>query len=319
MSLALAIPVKDDHAALHRLVQHAVGMGIFSQIVVVDDGSQVPVALPWAKDILHLRRNDTSRGPGVARNMALEHVTATHLIYVDSDDRLTDDFPALWADLRTEAFDLCLFRHHDTRQEQAGRWGQLPQDEALWRRAGLTEARPQVVGPAARRCLAETANYPWNKVYRVAFLRAARVSCAETLVHEDVQLHWLALLEAERVCASTRVGIVHRVVPGGNRLTNLRTASRFQVFAVCAHVVQRLLERRSERDLVTPFLRFVVGLFDWIHVALDPALLPEFQAQLAQFLQTSVPPDLYAELVETDPVLALRLGAHMAASERRAA
>lgn len=316
MSLALAIPVKDDHDALACLVQQAAGLGIFDQIVVVDDGSQRPVALPAAGPCLTLLRNAAPRGPGVARNMALEQVTSTYVVYADSDDRLTDDLPALWKSLRHQTFDLCLFRYHDTRQEQAGRWGQLPQDDALWHRAGPIGADPQEIGSAARACLAETANYPWNKIYRVAFLRDKQVRCAETLVHEDIQLHWLALLEAGRVLASARVGAVHRVSAAGDRLTNLRSARRLEVFTVLQDVLRRLVQGRAAQDLILPFLRFVAGLLDWIHMHLDDTLLAAFTRQRARFLGQAVTPDIHAEVMQADPVLALRLSVHMAVAGR---
>ena len=47
MSLALAIPTHNDQADLAQLVAQAADLGIFDQLVVVDDGPGVdPAALP---------------------------------------------------------------------------------------------------------------------------------------------------------------------------------------------------------------------------------------------------------------------------------
>ncbi len=257
---------------------------------------------------------DTTRLTGPARNRALEHVTAEYLVYMDSDDSFGPEFPALWREVAGSGCDLCLFRHHDTRQDRAGRLGQMPQDEGLWRRAGLGggAAAPALLTEPARAHLAETANYPWNKIYRTALLRARGIGCAETLVHEDIRLHWLALLHADKVIASPRIGALHRVAEGADRLTNRRGTERLEVFGVLDEVFDVLAEARARRDLLPAFLRFASGLFDWIRGQIAPDLAPRWRAALRGFLMARLTPALAAELARRDPVLALRLTLQMA-------
>ncbi|MDJ0820333.1 MAG: glycosyltransferase [Paracoccaceae bacterium] len=317
MSLALAIPVKDDHASLAQLLRQARRMGIFDQVVIVDDGSDPAIDLDAGRFGPHrlpltVLRNDTAQGPGPARNRALDQISTEYLVYIDSDDRFAPDFPQIWRDAAATGCDLCLFRHHDTRQERIGRWGQMPQDDGLWQRAGLGTTRLTPVTDSARAYLAETANYPWNKIYRTDFLRQHGLGCGATLVHEDIPLHWMAMLKADRVLASSRVGVVHRVAPGGTRLTNRRGAERLEVFDVLRAVIAQLMANRSPHDLVPSFLRFASGLFEWIRLQLDPALAGRYRAALRGFLIDSLTPALEAELARRDPVLAQRLAVQMA-------
>lgn len=324
MGLALAIPVKDDHAALGRPLAQARRLGIFEQVVIVDDGSAPPLAPdggragPLALPV-QLLRGDAARGPGAARNRALDHVTAEHLVYMDADDSFDPGFAALWREVSRQPFDLCLFRHHDTRQDRVGRFGQMPQDEGLWRRAGIRGgAAPVLLDAPARALLAETANYPWNKIYRTGLLRRHGIGCAETLVHEDIRLHWLSLLHADRVLASPRIGALHRVSEGGDRLTNRSGAERLEVFGVLAEVWGALAEARARRDLLPAFLRFASGLFDWIRGRIAPDLAAGWRAALRGFLMARLTPALEAELSRRDPVLALRLALQMAEGGLRA-
>lgn len=322
MSLALAIPVKDDHAALAQLLRQAREMHVFDQVVIVDDGSSSPIetdgghAGPWALPVAVLR-HDHATGPGPARNRALAQITAEHFIYMDADDRLTSDFPEIWhaARMQDTHFDLCLFRHHDTRQEHAGRWGQMPQDDCIWHRAGVFgPGRPRIaaVDEATRMQLSETANYPWNKIYRTAFLRQHGIGCAPCLVHEDIPLHWGALQHAQTVLASPLVGVVHRVAEDGARLTNRRGIERLAVFDVLHGVLADLMATRAERDLVPAFWRFCSGLFEWIRGQIDVTLAPRYRIALHEFLSLALTPPLFDTLSRHDPVLALRLTLQMA-------
>lgn len=317
MSLALAIPVKDDHAALARLLRQAHRMNVFDQVVIVDDGS-VPALdaddHPWPGSVSVLR-HEISTGPGPARNHALTHVTAEHLVYMDADDEFAPDFPRIWREARQQDFDLCLFRHHDTRQERIGRWGQMPQDDGAWRRAGiLGPERPtlrEVDGPT-RAWLAETANYPWNKIYRTDFLRRNGIGCASCLVHEDIPLHWRALQHAGTVLASPLIGVVHRVSGEGSRLTNRRGIERLAVFEVLRDVLVDLLAERWRHDLVPAFWRFSSGLFEWIRGQIAAGLAHRYRTELHGFLTFALTPPVFDELARRDPVLGLKLALQMA-------
>jgi len=314
MSLSLVIPARDDHASLPRLLDQAAGYGIFERAVVVDDGSDPPLdpdALRpqgVAPDWLVLQRNDDPQGAGAARNRGMEAVETPHLLCFDADDLLTPEIVPLWRDLEGRDFDICLFRHNDSRASAAGGWGQMPLDEAIWRTAGVRGALAALT-PAQCARLAETANYPWNKICRTGFLRENALRCAETEVHNDIPLHWGCLLAARRALASERVAARH-FVGGATRLTARRGAARLTVFGPLAEVAAAIRAREAGA-FVLPFLRFVSGLLDWIRGRLEPALVPAFDARARAFLLAETDPPRFARIAREDPVLALRLGVQM--------
>ncbi|MEO1362152.1 MAG: glycosyltransferase family 2 protein [Pseudomonadota bacterium] len=313
MNLGLVIPVWNDQAALTRLMRQVRDMALFDQIVVVDDGSDRPARLPrWSGLPCTLLRNDTSQGPGPARNLGLEHVTTSHVLFFDSDDLLTQELPALWQDLQDRQFDFCLFRHCDSRHTWRGAWDMLPYDQALWRAAGMGGQALTPVGPEARTALVQTANYPWNKIWRTQVLRDYDIRCSDLPVHQDIEPHWMGFLHARDILASDRVGAVHHVTPGAGRLTNLRSRERLAVFDALEIVLSRLqAASEGSATLMQAFLRFSADLLDWIHGHIDPSLHPALAERRRTFWHLAVPPALFDGLRYTDPELALRVCLHM--------
>ncbi|MDU8930015.1 glycosyltransferase [Alisedimentitalea sp. MJ-SS2] len=311
MSLALVIPVRDDQERLNRLLHQAAQSGVFDQVVICDDGSQDPVTIDREIGLgnrVTLLRHKQSQGPGIARNRALAKVRTTHMLYFDSDDCLTGELPLLWQDLQGEDFDFCLFRHHDSRND---RWGQMPIDNALWRRAGAGPASLFEPDRAALLALAQTANYPWNKIYRTGFLRDHKLQCAEVPLHEDIPLHWQSFLQAERVLASDRVAAVHFVQDSGQRMTNQSGAERLCVFEPLGTVAESLADS-GNTGLTMAFFDFTSGLLDWVRAALDPLLRDVMDHRTGTFLKTHLAPGIFDRIARTDPVLALRLVLQMA-------
>lgn len=313
MSLGLVIPVWNDQTALHRLLRQACEMALFEQAVVVDDGSDIPVKLPKLPGLpCTLLRNDVSRGPGQARNRGLDHVTTSHVLFFDSDDLLTNELPALWQDLQGRQFDFCLFRHCDSRHVWRGKWDMLPYDQALWRAAGMGGHALAPVTPQARTVLAQTGNYPWNKIWRTEVLHTYDIRCSDILVHEDIEPHWMGFLHARNILASDRVAAVHHVAPDAARLTNLRSQERLAVFEALELVLSRLRAAPAgSAALLHAFLRFSADLLDWIHDNLDPALHPTLARRRGIFWRLAVPPALFEQFTYTDPELALRLSLQM--------
>ena len=280
---ALVIPVHNDAQRLARLLDMAQPMG-FAQIVVVDDGSDAPVTVPPGVTLI---RHDTARGPGAARTTGTVHVTTPYLIYLDSDDLPTSDLPPLLADLAHQpAFDVCLFKHIDSHIANSGHWGQPEADEAHWRAAGVAVGAlcrpPRAVWPD----LAQIAAYPWNKVYRTAFLRDHDIRCADTPVHQDITLHWLTFLHARTLLTSDRACVWHMIADGAGRLTNRRGPERLRVFETLVPV----LAADPPPDMMVALVRFVLHLSDWIAMVIDPAHRAAFDAALGAWLARTIAP-----------------------------
>lgn len=307
MTLTLAIPAYNDTANLKRLLRRAEEIGLADQVIVVDDGSDSPVTVEELRAAgapgpgrLTLLRNDSPRGPGVARNRAILHAVTDHLLFLDADDLPTRELPALLRDLEGRAFDFCLFQHHDTRMEQELAWGQMPHDQALWRAAGVDLGALNPVRRAAAALLAGTANYPWNKIYRTGFLRAHAIGCSEILLHEDIELHWRCFLNARTILASDRTGVIHVVTPGGGRLTNRTGPERLALFEPLERIAEEVMAKAPELYAL-PFFGFVLGLFDWIAGNLDAAHHDAFAGLVRDFVTRRIPPPLLEQLRQADP------------------
>jgi hypothetical protein len=291
LDLALVIPVWNDAAGLARLLAQADAMGVFAQIVVVDDGSDVPVVAPGCT----LIRHPSSQGGGLARNAGLAQVRTAHVLFFDADDLLTEELPLLLADLAGQDFDTCLFKHADSRVGAEPRWGQPDYDDRLWTEAGHASGAMRLASPEAVYLLAQTANYPWNKIYRTAFLRDHRIGCAATRVHQDIPLHWLGFIHAGRVLVSDRICAWHHIAPAG-RLSNRSGVERLDVFVALEPVVQAAQTPQWRAALA----RFLPGLIDWAAARVDPELLGQLRAKERDFIAAHFAEQL-PQMAKTDP------------------
>lgn len=302
MSLTVAIPARDDTAPLLRLLRELAALRCAEQFVVVDDGSGTPLqadqlqaAAACGPDQLILLRNNTSRGPGAARNQALATTRTPLLLYLDADDRPTRALPWLLQDLKGQDFDFCLFQHHDSRREKNNGFGLMPYDQVFWDSAGLSLGALSAVSPFASAQLAQTSNYPWNKIYRTAFLQDNGIGCAEQMVHEDIQLHWMSFLRARRILASTHPAVFHYVSENGGRLTNRTGTERLDVFTPLTRVAAEIQAKRLDLYL-QPFWSFVTGLLQWVKDNLDPILHLQLAQRTRAFLASHAPAGLQDRL-----------------------
>lgn len=78
--VTVVIPVKNNPAGLERLLAAVEGL----TVIVVDDGSDVPLSAP-ARDSLRVLRHERSRGPAAARNTGLRAATTPFVAFLDSD------------------------------------------------------------------------------------------------------------------------------------------------------------------------------------------------------------------------------------------
>lgn len=265
MNISLIIPVYNDTENLIRLLDQAANLGCFTQVIVIDDCSDPPlrraiIAPPdTPENWLSLKQNPKRLGPGPSRNWAIDLVKTSHLLYLDSDDLLTNELLGLLADLKGRDFDFCLFKHHDSRMKS----GQTPHDEAFWQAAKLGTQTLSKPDNAAIAQLAQTANYPWNKIYRSDFLRQSNARCSNILLHEDVALHWQSFLHAKSILSSPRSCVQHFVEDSANRLTNLQGGQRLAFFEVLPGLYDQI-KNNAPPALTLAFLHFVTGLLYWI-------------------------------------------------------
>lgn len=319
MTLCVVIPVWNDPAGLGRLLGQVLTMPVFDQIIISDDASD-PAAGPYslglasqmaealAKDprLLWLR-SDAQRGAGHARNMALDVITASHVIFFDSDDLFLPEFSVLIPELHGLDFDFCVFRHVDSRNRERGGFGPLGSDDGVWVAADAMTARPTLLALKGAAQLCRISAYPWNKIYRTDFLRETGIRCTEIPVHNDLELHWMSFLKARRILTSRRMCCEHFVEVDGQRLTNRSGIERFAVFQAL-HALQDALDRNPHRmDFLVPFAEFYTRLFGWIADKLEADLRDRFAAKARAFVLARMTEPQFTLIAQRNPGVATRI------------
>lgn len=301
MNLALVIPTKNDAISLLRLLSVAETLGIFEQIIVVDDGSVPSLQLPADSfNNVEILRHEESQGPGPARNAGLRRVKTSHVLFFDSDDCLTEEVNHLWFDLKTKEFDFCIFRHADSRSFPAGYWHQMEVDDLLWAKANMGGFALKELETKQSAILAGTANYPWNKIYRTAFLRDSDICFPSISVHEDILPHWQSFIKAKRIIASDRIAAIHYVIPGAGRQTNREDADRLLVFETLKDIWCQLGFNLDGAEVFKrPFLKFCISLISWLHGSIQEQHKDTLRRQAEiffDFVKTEGSPDELNEL-----------------------
>ena len=321
--LAVVVPVWNDPEGLARLLPQLLDRPEVTQIIVSDDASDPPftardIGLPEATAAdprLIWLKGQVRHGAGHARNVGLERVTAPHVLFFDSDDTLLPGFAELIADLAdpgTPRFDFCLFRHVDNRQRARGTLAPLASDQSHWNAIDVPEA-PAPLSPKQAARICRISAYPWNKIYRTNFLRAAKVRCTEIMVHNDLELHWTGFLRARHILASSRLCCEHFVHETGRRLTNRSGAERLEVFraleAVQADIASGAEIAATYADAAT---EFYLNLFRWIDGMLEPELRAPFHDKARVFLRQRLSVPVFTLVATRDPALARRLNHFLA-------
>ncbi|WP_424979795.1 glycosyltransferase family 2 protein [Leisingera sp. S232] len=311
LDLTVAIPSHDDNGNLTRLLRHLAALGLAQAVIVADDGSlPAPDAETLARDSglaparLTLLRQDRVQGAGAARNRALLHVKTRHLLFLDADDLPTRELRSLCQALaQADPFDFCIFQHHDSRMAQERHWGQMPFDQSFWAQAGRAQGSLNPVPDPAAPLLAQTANYPWNKIYRTEFLLEQNIRCSETLVHNDIALHWQSFLRAERILSSACTGVTHFVADNGRRLTNRLDRERLRVFEPLEQIALEIAAGPDPagRLYAPAFFGFALGLLNWVQGTLAKELQAELQTLGSAFLQRYLSREMCRQLQQDRP------------------
>ncbi|KUF08972.1 glycosyltransferase family 2 protein [Pseudoponticoccus marisrubri] len=314
MKLSVIVPVLNEPRGLARLLLQLREMQIADQVIICDDGSDIPCSPALVADMsrrmgevipldvhdplpgsdLVWLRSDRSRGAGHARNRGAERAKGSHVLFFDADDVLTPEIGEILDDLAGRKFDFAMFRHHDSRVLKRGGTGPLEPDASYWAAAGIGE-RFETVSHEGALSLCRVAAYPWNKIWNRSFLRRESIHCTEIPVHNDVEHHWSGFLSARTILASRQVGCIHHVDAGRSQLTNRRGIDRLRVFEALDNVADRFVHAVGQdvqrADFADPFLEFMLRLLRWIRGQLDSATaLSRLTAEQALFLRRLAAP-----------------------------
>ena len=140
-------------------VQRAIGPD--DEIIVVDDGSIVPVEANWFDSAVTLIRQD-NQGLGAARNAGMRAAKGRYITFVDSDDEVrSETYDRTVAEMMKTGSDIGLFGVNVIWVEENLQKHDVPRDEYLGK------LRPGAIAALLKECLF---NYACNKVYSVDFI-----------------------------------------------------------------------------------------------------------------------------------------------------
>ena len=110
MKLSIIIPcynaenyLPDLLTTLDKQIQNIASHSV--EVFLIDDGSKIPVKADYSWAQVFRKQNE---GPGIARNVGLEHMSGDYFTFIDADDMVADNYlEVIFDKIGTEAFDYC--------------------------------------------------------------------------------------------------------------------------------------------------------------------------------------------------------------------
>ena len=164
----------------------------FDRIIVVDDGSTDqtrPMLREFAErhDRLDVIFHDENQGPGGARNTGLDQVTTEYFCFLDGDDVFFDD--------------CCEKMQKACAEEDADFWafnGLALRENSSNRRIVGRVTSTVLTSLDERQSALNWVTYPWNKLYRTAFIRQHNIRFPKGR-YEDVPWCVACTLSARKI------------------------------------------------------------------------------------------------------------------------
>ncbi|MGB3424339.1 MAG: glycosyltransferase [Castellaniella sp.] len=171
--------------------------GADHEIIVVDNGS-TDGSLDLIRSIaagcgspFRIIENHENKGPGEARNIGLAHVSGEYCMFLDGDDWLEPEaIPRIVACLQEWKPDVLMFNHQQVWPD--GR--KIP--NVPNRYVDLGDRWADLTDPAVRKGAIRNLHVPWNKAYRMGFVRDHGLLFPCQTYYEDMVWSIRATVEA---------------------------------------------------------------------------------------------------------------------------
>ena len=291
-SLSIIIPVYNCEKTIKKCLH-----SIFSQktdlnyeIIIVDDGS-TDNSIHVIENIIADKSNvkflqQENAGAGAARNKALLYATGDYLLFIDGDDYISENSLNIFniEIQKQEALDILIFmyRYYDdggcTFKRMSQRDATVYYNTAFQNKIFSFKEYPQ---------LHECITYPWNKLFRRAFVEENKLTFSETVVHNDIFFNVASIARAKRIRIIHDILYVHVINAQEGQLTQVFDARRLnalQVLAQCDTFLQK--EEIQQPEVRLPYIAFKANLLDWIIMKAEGALRERFISYLRDFLRT---------------------------------
>ncbi len=210
--VSVVIPVFNIEAHLEQCLDSVVGQTLREiEVICVDDGSadrSPEILARYAEQDPRVRvLTQANAGPGAARNTGLDRAVGKYLIFLDSDDWFEPDFLEKMVEKAEDSHadvTICRAVEFDT---HTGR--ELPSEWMLKSRFLPSDTfSPQEI---AEHIFQFTYGWPWDKLYRLDFVRRNGLVYPALPNSEDLVFVFQSLALADRLTVLENVLIHHRV------------------------------------------------------------------------------------------------------------
>ncbi len=319
--LSIVLPVYNVEGYLSDCLDSIINQAkVTFEIIAIDDAStdtSLEILQSYERKegvnltIIALEEN---KGAGYARNKALEVIRGEYIFFVDSDDLLeANAFQCLLSARNDYNSDLIVFKyslyHHSSKNNYEKR-GMLQLDEDKWTKV--------LNGDLSFNChikdkpmFLSSVNFPWNKIYKTAFVKRNLIKFTQTIVNNDIFFHWKSLILAEDITFIDESLYIHREFESGQQqqITNYFDERRFDMFLALEEVDDLM---HSNDDFIEHyykhFLLFKLDLLRWALARMPDHLREEFlkktKKSMAQFSKRDFlrgahsMPNVYSEMAK---------------------
>lgn len=278
-TVSVVIPVYNIEEHLRKCLDSVAGQTLREiEIICVDDGStdSSPEILDEyaQKDVRFHIIHQENTGPGIARNYGIEKATGEYLIFLDSDDWFESDFleKTVHHARETEAdITICRAVEFDTNTNLT-----LPSEWMLKTNKlpnGLTFSPQEIPHQLFR----FTWGWPWDKLYRRAYLTESGFSYPDLSNSEDLSFVFLSLASANRI-SIIDTALVHHRVNRGSSVSNSRERNPEAPYQAIKLLEKELKQRNLYDYYEQGFLNWAMEFLIW-----NVASMKEKQVQKESF------------------------------------
>lgn len=200
MKISVILPVFNNEKYIRKAIESVLNQTFkdFELIIVNDGSTDGTLDIIKSFDDSRIRLiSQENRGPGAARNKALEIAGGDYVMYLDSDDWFSEDaFEIAYNEAKSKNTDFTFFQminYDDTTQEvYPNDWFELKNfDESFEDRVfSPSEIEGSIFDLSVGVC---------QKIYNTSFLKGIDAKFPEGIFFEDMPFFYYVLLKSERI------------------------------------------------------------------------------------------------------------------------
>lgn len=296
IKVSVIIPIFNVEKYLKKSLDSVVNQTLKEiEIIAIDDGST-----DNSLNILKEYQNTDDRiiifeqenkGPGEARNLALNHVKGEYVFFLDSDDWIElNTLEKLYNNAIENNCDLVLFDSIE----------HLPNDELKPRRFFILDnLKNQVFNfESEKKIVLNSYFVPWSKLYKTSFIKENNIRYPPFLLFEDVSFHIANISLAQRVTYLPEIFYhYNKLNESSVQNTKIEMNRSKVIFDVINRVEKFLLENNLFYSLESNFLEFKIKQPKILFDNLDDDSKEEFYQYLRKcFLSINSNPSILSKL-----------------------